>query len=304
MLFGIHDSEAIARLDNVGDYFTHTLSEHPLLQWDEIRKLVKRLPRRVIFYSAGVKPESAIIGDGDTYPGQHPLEHAIDNMQNANAYMFVIGLENDVEFRSIYLDLKVELDDFCRRNGHRLTESKLALFVSSPGAIAPHHLDHQHGFIAQIKGSKTVYQWPAHNFEMTTPEEHEIFFARVTRELALKDRCEHLRKAYEITPGVGAYIPFAAPHSVINGDEVSVSLSLIFNTRDTQKIDDIHRANYFLRNRCHLSPTLPGQSAWRDCLKNRYFRSYDACLRLAGVPRRAIMKMGRIMRGSESSPWG
>ncbi len=299
MFFDLNESEIIGRLENVGDYFTHSLSDHPLLQMDEIRKLVKRLPEGRVFYSAGIRPESAVIGDVETHPGEHPMDHAIDHMDNANAYMFIISPETDAKFNSVYVQLKDDIDEFCRRHGYQLTQYKLALFISSPGAVAPHHIDHQHSFIAQIKGSKTVYQWPAGNFDVTTPEELEIFFARVTRKLAIKEDAESLRTPYVISPGKGAYIPFAAPHSVVNGDEVSISLSLIFNTKETRRLENVYRANYFLRNRCRLSPTLPGESALKDELKNQYLRTYDLSVKIGELPGRAVGKLKRMLREND-----
>ena len=297
MLFQLNESTVIGGLENVGDYFSHTITDHPLLQMDEIRKLVKRIPKKV-FYSAGIKPESATIGDGDTHPGKHPLDYAIDNMENANAYMYIISPETDDQFKPLYLQLKADLDEFCRRNGYRATGSKLALFISSPGAISPHHMDHQHTFIAQIKGSKTLYQWPAQNLEVTTPQELEIFLARVTRALAVKEESECWRTPYELSPGKGAYIPFVAPHSVTNGNEVSISLSIFFNTESTQRLQNIFRANHFLRTICHLLPSFPGQSAWKDELKNQYFRIYDLSLVMMAVPGRAVRKLKRIVVGA------
>ena len=295
MMFDLCDSETIARLDEVGDYFTHKLADHPLLQMDEIRKLVKRIPKDGVFYSAGVKPESAIIGDWHTYPGQHPLDHAIDNMENSNAYMYLLGPEADPQFNTLSVELKADLDTFCRRNGYRLTDSRLALFISSPGAIAPYHIDEQHTFIAQIKGSKTMYQWPAGNDMVTTPEELETFFGGVTRKLALKNDAEPLRKPFAMTPGKGVYIPFAAPHSVTNGNDVSISLSIIFNTTVTTKIRNIYRANHVLRTRLGRSPIPPGDSAWRDEVKHQCFRAYDGSRVMMAVPGRAARKLGRVL---------
>ncbi len=294
-----NDSRAINELANVGAMFSHDLCDHPLLQMDEIRKLVKRLPEGRVFYSTGIKPETAIIGDGDTYPGQHPLDYAIDHMENANAYMYIIAPETDAVYLSLYRELQAFLDDFCRRNGYHLTEYKLALFITSPRGVAPHHLDHQHGFITQIRGTKTLYQWPAQDFAVTTPEQLEIFFARITRELALKEELEGLRTPYQLAPGTGAYIPFAAPHSVINGDEVSLSLSIIFNTTRTRKIENIYRANYVLRNRFGLSPSAPGESAWKDAVKNQYFITNDFSRKMATIPGRAARKLGRILKGHD-----
>ncbi|MCU0866717.1 MAG: hypothetical protein MUC36_23280 [Planctomycetes bacterium] len=294
MQFDLSGSKVIDGLGNVGDFFSHRLADHPLLQMDEIRKLVKRIPKNGLFYSAGIKPESAIIGDWHTHPGKHPLDFAIDNMENADAYMYILGPEVDPGFRPLYVELKADLDEFCRRNSYRLTDSRLALFISSPGAIAPHHIDEQHTFIAQIKGSKTMFQWPAGNHELTTAQELEAFFGKVTRKLAIKDGSDRWRKTYEMTPGRGVYIPFAAPHSVTNRNEVSISLSIIFNTEQTRKLQNIYRANHVLRTRFGRSPRVPGESVWRDAMKNNYFRAYDYSRHLMGIPGRAVRKLGRM----------
>src|SRR5690606_32032236 len=93
-----------------------------------------------------------------------------------------------------------------------------------------------------------------------------------------------------------------APHTVTNGDEVSISLSIIFNTKETQRLENVYRANYFLRNRLHRTPTLPGESALKDELKNQYLKTYDLSLRLAEMPGRAVRKLGRTLRGRTQSP--
>ena len=302
MLFNLNGSKVIDDLQNVGDFFTHNIVDHPLLSTDEIRKLVKRMPKGRVLYSAGVKPESAMIGDWHNYPSRYHVHEAIDRMEEADAYLFIIAPETDAGFRPLYLQLKVDLDEFCRRNGYQLTEYKLVLFVSSPHAISPHHIDHQHTFIAQIRGTKTIYQWPAGHMGITTPEELEIFFARVTRKLAMKEEYEHLRTPYQLTPGNGCYIPFAAPHTVTNGDEVNVSLSIIFNTKETQKIENIYRANHFLRHRFHLNPSLPGESTWKDQMKNQYLRTHDWSLKVAALPGKAVRKAKRILLEKQHGP--
>ncbi|MEH6559220.1 MAG: cupin-like domain-containing protein [Oceanicoccus sp.] len=281
MTFDLNGSNASKALDNTDNIFTHSLVDHPLLQMDQIRKLVKRTPKDRIAFSAGEKPESADIGTSHIYhKSEHSLEYAIDNMENVDAYLFIDSPEKDPQFNQLFQDIKVDLDRFCQKNGYRLWEARLFLFVSSPGAITPYHLDHQHTLLAQIKGTKTLNLWPAMNYDLTPPSELEVFCSQITRKFQMREELEKLRKPYEMVPGQGVYIPFLAPHSVKNNDEVSVSLSMIFNTFESQKMWNSFRINHLLRNRLHLSPTLPGTSIWLDEVKHQSVRTLERLARM------------------------
>jgi hypothetical protein len=281
MKFDLSGSSDIKALGNEGSIFTHSLVDHPLLQMDEIRKLVKRTPKHQIAFSAGEKPESADIGTSHIHhKSEHSIEYAIDNMENVDAYLFIDSPEKDPQFNQLFQEIKFDLDQFCQKNGYRLWEARLFLFVSSPGAVTPYHLDHQHTLLAQIKGTKTLNLWPALNYDLTPPSELEVFCSRITRKFKMREELEHLRKPYEMVPGQGVHLPFLAPHSVKNNDEVSISLSMIFNTLESQKIWSSFRINHLLRNRLHLSPTLPGKSAWRDKLKHQSIRVIERLERM------------------------
>ena len=276
MTFNLDGTSNLKNLGNEGGIFTHSLVDHPLLQMDEIRKLVKRTPKHQISFSAGKKPESADIGSSHIHhKSEHTIEYAIDNMENADAFLFIDSPEKDPKFNQLFQDIKFDLDAFCQKSGYHLWEARLFLFVSSPGAITPYHLDHQHTLLAQIKGTKTLNLWPAFNYDLTPPHELEVFCSRITRKFQMRDKLEHLRKPYKMVPGEGVYLPFLAPHSVQNNDDVSISLSMIFNTFESQKIWNSFRINHILRNRLNLSPTLPGLKPWLDELKHQSIRTID-----------------------------
>jgi len=282
-MFDLPGSEEIDTLANEGNTFSHTLVNHPLLQLDEIRKLVKRMPKENISFSAGKKPETADIGSAPTaYKSEHSLEYAIDNIENVDAYMFVDTPELDPEFNKVYQEIRADVDRFCQKVGSRVWDARLFLFIASPGAVTPYHLDHQYTYLAQIRGKKTLNLWPAMNYELTPPDELEVFCSRITRQFQMRDELQNLRKQFEMVPGEGVYLPFLAPHSVVNGDEVSISLSVIFNTVESQKLWNSFRLNYFLRNKLHMSPTLPGVSPWKDEVKHKTVRVLDG-LKYRGI---------------------
>lgn len=60
--------------------------------------------------------------------------------------------------------------------------------------------------------------------------------------------------------------PSRGPHWVQNGDEYSVSLTFNFCLRALDAQAPVYQINHVLRN-LGLTPTPPGESAWRDSLK-------------------------------------
>ncbi|WP_231875482.1 hypothetical protein, partial [Oleiphilus sp. HI0086] len=66
-------------------------------------------------------------------------------------------------------------------------------------------------------------------------DELETFVAK-THKVApsLRDEFVNTSTKTFIKPGEGAHIPYLAPHWVKTCDEVSASVSIIFNTKETQ----------------------------------------------------------------------
>ena len=73
---------------------------------------------------------------------------------------------------------------------------------------------------------------------------------------------------------------------------MSISLSIIFNTTGSRKLENAYRANHLLRKCLHRTPTLPGESALKDNLKNQCFITYDSALKHLDLPIRAVKKIG------------
>jgi hypothetical protein len=81
-------------------------------------------------------------------------------------------------------------------------------------------------------------------------------------------------------PTDGVYVPPHAPHWVQNGDEVSVSFSITFQTPLNERAIRVHSMNAKLR-RLGLSPRPPGQ-------RPRLDRRKAACANALGRLRRAV----------------
>jgi hypothetical protein len=73
------------------------------------------------------------------------------------------------------------------------------------------------------------------------------------------------------------HIPFAAPHHVRNGpDDVSISMSIIFNTEESMRWHHTLEFNHWVRPHVEtfgVTPTAAARSQWRDGLKALAWRT-------------------------------
>nr|WP_306414722.1 cupin domain-containing protein [Corallococcus carmarthensis] len=126
----------------------------------------------------------------------------------------------------------------------------LYLFIASPGSVTPFHLDRYSTLLMQFRGSKAVHISKAWDEQVVPAEDLEAFVARSGSKVNYRETFDQTATRYAFGPGDALHIPFVAPHYVKNGtDDVSVSLSIIFNTRETARHLRALRANHALRKR-------------------------------------------------------
>jgi len=122
------------------------------------------------------------------------------------------------------------------------------VFVASPRAVTPYHLDHNHNFLLQIAGRKTVYVWEPLDRSVVSEAALELFHAQMSRQLVSfnEDLLKTAHK-FELEPGLSAYMPTTTPHLVINGDNPSVTISVCYHSSIAWKQETLCRANFALR---------------------------------------------------------
>jgi ribosomal protein L16 Arg81 hydroxylase len=136
------------------------------------------------------------------------------------------------------------------------------VFLSAPGSITPSHIDPEHNFLLQVRGTKelNVGRFPDSRTEQLELERYYRGEHRNVPWLPEEAR------VFQLTPGDGIYVPVHAPHFVRNGEQASVSLSVTFFTPETHRAAAVHSFNGKAR-RLHLSPRPPGQHRTVDGLK-------------------------------------
>ena len=254
--------ESLARnFDHKPFSIRHRLTENPLFAMDRLLDLARRLRSERAEFYAGDVPVNAS-------PEQTPatgfsLEDTIRRTGSSCVWVVLKNVEQDPEYRAL---LDRCLDEVADVYGSALRDSSDRvgfIFISSAKAITPCHLDAEHNFLLQIRGSKTIHVGDP---SLLSHGDLERYFTGGHRNVELPE--EHASRAatFRISPGDGVHVPFTAPHWVVNGDDVSVSFSITFQTPESRRRALVHKVNAHLR-KTGMNPNPPGRWPLRDALK-------------------------------------
>lgn len=248
----------------------HTLAEHPLLQIPSLLALGKRLEAKgaVRFHDDQAAPSTNFTYAPETNKVNLSVDRMITHIEEAKVWLALHNIQQDPLYRGLvdevldYVRPLVEPKDpgMCYRGGW--------IFITSPNAVTPYHMDHEHNFILQIRGNKTVHVWNPLDREVVTERSLELFHTKLSRELVqYRDEFQQKANVFELEPGMGGYMPTTAPHWVRNGNNTSITVSFTYYTDATRRRKGAHQGNYMLR-RLGLAPRPVGGSPTSDQLKS------------------------------------
>jgi hypothetical protein len=127
-------------------------------------------------------------------------------------------------------------------------------------------MDPEENFLLQIRGTKTMSVFDPADRRVVSEPDLERFLSGAHRNLAWREEFQRRARAFDLRPGLALHVPFASPHWVQNGPEVSISFSITFNTRASMRTLHAHRLNARLRQ-WGVAPVPVGRSALRDGVK-------------------------------------
>lgn len=234
---------------------THALNRHPLLELEALAELGEQLPEASVEYNRGDLP----IGIEDK-PGATGLTIAetIREVAKANSWAVLKNVEQAPPYRTMLLDLLGEIQEEIEAKTGDLLTPQAFIFISSPKAVTPYHFDPEHNILLQIKGSKTMTQFPAGDPRFAPDEVHESYHSGGPRELVWKDEFMDGAREFTIGPGEAVFVPVMAPHFVRNGDQSSISLSITWRSNWSYDESDARGLNHLLRQR-GFSPAAPAR---------------------------------------------
>lgn len=246
----------------------HNLATHPLFQLPQLMALADRTLK--------TRPSGLHYDAGDVRvhqrwdeiaKSQFSPKEALDRIENCGAWFVFSSAQNDPEYR-VFLDrglaeLKAHMGP--EINSQIMVED-IIIFVTSPKRVTTYHIDRECNFLFQIRGTKTLHVFDREDREILSEEEIERFWAADFNAAVYKPNLQQRAVSYKLAPGTGVHIPVNCPHWLENDDNVSVSLSVNFQFKDSIRAN-AYRANYLLR-KFGIRPTPPGKYPILDSAKS------------------------------------
>lgn len=237
----------------------HNLGQHELLSVESVAKLADQLPLDSIEHNQGAAVD--VVSDGNVPVVEDSPGAIARNIDGNGCWMVLKNIEQVAAYNELLNELLNEVDPLVegREGGMNLREG--FIFLSAPNSKTPAHTDHEHNFLLQVRGSKQM-----NIGRFADVEEEQLQVEKMFAGDRNMDRLPDDPTAYELQAGDGVYVPPNAPHWVINGPDVSVSLSITFRTPVTERGAVVHSINRRLRQ-FKVSPRPPGEHLATDKAK-------------------------------------
>ena len=274
------------QFDREAFLFPHKLLGHPALSLQNLAHAIPRLPPDQVYHSNGK------LTNTDNFDRAHidhkpelGLEATLDQLRTANAYIMVRKPETDPSFKPLLDELRSDVARMVAAAGviGTIEDAMLYLFIASPNSITPFHIDRYSTFLMQFQGNKEVTVYPPWDQRVVGDEDVEHFFANTGRRPVWRPESESLAQCFNFSPGQTLHIPFAAGHHVRNGsDDVSISLSIIFNTAQTRQLKRALVLNHYLRRglgRIGMRPKRVAIAAYGESTVSPLWRAADWTLK-------------------------
>jgi hypothetical protein len=247
----------------------HQLLGHPLLTLESLVELGKRLPRSSVEYNEGDLP----YGVDPEEVGHNGLsvEDTIRRIEECGSWMVLKNVDQDPAYKALLEATLAELAGVIEPVSGEMLCKVGFIFVSSPGAVTPFHLDPEHNVLLQIRGTKTIMIVPGDE-SVVPPEKHEAYHVGGHRNVPWHDDYEARGHKFELAPGDAVHVPLMWPHWVKNGPEPSISFSITWKSRWVYEEAAIRGMNHLLR-RIGVTPASPAPFPRRNPAKAYAYRA-------------------------------
>lgn len=242
----------------------HKLQDDGLFEITRLLQLAQTLHPENIEYNAGDLP----LGQD---PAKTPMnglspEETIRRIAECRSWMVMKNVEADPEYASLMERCLADISDAAAASTGAMHRKEAFIFLSSPGAVTPFHMDPEHNILMQVRGAKTMHVYPPRDYSIVSPEQHEAYHEKGHRNLVYREEFEATATAFDMRPGDAVYVPVKAPHRVKVADEVAVSFSITWRSRYSDAEARVHHMNHRLR-RLGVRPRAPGEAPAIDAVK-------------------------------------
>ena len=247
---------------------THRISDHPLLQPDELVKLSQRLEQegRIRSHSSTAAAGTPFNEAPSLHPNRMSSKDTLERIREAGAWLSLLNVQSDPTYRGLVDEVLDSIRPVVEPKDPGMCYRAGWIFVSSPRTVTPFHFDKEHNFILQIHGRKTIYVWEPNDVIVADDRARDRFHARGSRDLiAWKEDFRSRAHRFDVGPGEGAYMPSTSPHLVEVGDEPSITVSFTYYTNSTRRDARLRTLRGRLSDYGVPLPSV-GQRAWLDAV--------------------------------------
>lgn len=242
----------------------HHLTDHPLLDLNRLVELAASLPASSVEYNAGDLP---VTQDPNSTPKNGlSIVETVRRIEECRSWMVLKNVEQQAEYRELLHACLDQVGEITETVAPGMCQQQGFIFISSPNSVTPFHIDPENNFLLQIRGKKRVQMFNREDRQVITEKQIEGFFTGSHRNIPYLESFADRGQWYDLSPGDGLHFPIAAPHWVKNGDAVSISLSITFQTHDSRDRQSLHRLNKKLRG-VGLTPSPVGKNRLVDASK-------------------------------------
>lgn len=258
----------------------HTLADHPLFALSRLVELAQSLPENNVKYTAG-----DVSVDQGLYKGPRnglSVTDTIRQIEECNSWMVLKFVEDDPEYRDLLHQCLDEIGVHSEPLYPGMRKRSGFIFVSSPGATTPFHIDPEFNFLLQVRGSKIFHIW--NESDRSVLAEHDLeqnYVQGGGYHLPFMEEFNQRAQVFNLEPNTGLHVPVNAPHWVKVGPEVSISFSITFHTPWTEQREAVYGLNGRLR-KMKIKPAPFGESPTSDQMKYNAVRALRRAQKLTG----------------------
>jgi hypothetical protein len=250
--------------------FRHRLAHHPLFAIPRLARLAE-----IAIDSGGVDRYASEEEKRLSKPER--TRRMIDNisrLDEGDRWLKVSAVNRlDPEYDELMQSLLAEVEDLAESPiRSQMTWAGMDVFMNSPHLRVPYHFDHDTNFLMQIRGEKDVYLFDPSDRSVLTEAEIEDFYRGNKLAGRYRDAIKDAGKRHHLSPGVGVHHPPLAPHLILNGSEISISVACYFILPGQERVARVYQSNHFMR-KLGIRPRPPGQSMLADWAKNNLIKA-------------------------------
>ncbi len=258
---------------------THGLCGHPLFELEALVALSQRIRPVDVEQNLANLPIEV-----DPATVQHnglSVADSIRSIEQNGSWMVLKFVDQDPVYRALLDEILDELEPAIVPSTGAMIKREAFIFVSSPGAVTPFHMDPEHNILMHLRGHKTMTLFPAADPDLTPGALQEEFHRGSHRNLPFREDFAAKGTPIRLDPGDALYVPVKAPHWVQNGDATSISLSVTWRSEWSYREADAHALNRVLRG-AGLEPAMPARYPQQNMLKAYAWRGLMKAKRLTG----------------------